>query len=341
MKIYSLAFLWFIPIVSGLLFNPIVIGFPFLFPITDSQQESNKNKPEVANIVFKSTDGGETWQDISKGLPETVIDDYGVGRNVFFADENGLYLTAGKGMYHSKSNSTAPFWTKEIFPHEHNSITPGNTRIFAYNYWGGILQKTTGMSMWLPVFTNFQEERIRSIFETAGGSIFIGSDKGLFKSIDKGATWKLVYAGGLVGKLAESNGVLLATSMNGIIRSADNGENWTLVISEGGVGIAVERIKGGFAAITFNTQSKTRRMRTSYDGGKTWQPIDAGLKAQLSMASIIQVGENLFCGHPTGIFRSADKGKTWKLLLPSIGDKVFSLSVSGNVIYAIPRNEGC
>lgn len=66
------------------------------------------------------------------------------------------------------------------------------------------------------------------------------------------------------------------------------------MISEGGVGIAVERIKGGFAAITFNTASETRRVRTSYDGGKTWQPIDAGLPASLSIASIIEVGDYFF-----------------------------------------------
>ena len=78
------------------------------------------------------------------------------------------------------------------------------------------------------------------------------------------------------GELVESNGVLMATSSNGIIRSTDDGETWALVISEGGVGIDIEPINGGFAAITYNTQSNTRRVRTSYDGGKTWQPIDAG-----------------------------------------------------------------
>ena len=142
-------------------------------------------------------------------------------------------------------------------------------------------------------------------------------------------------------KLVESNGVLMATSQNGIIRSTDDGENWDCVLNEGGVGIAIESIEGGFAAITYNTQSETRRVRTSYDGGKTWQPIDAGLTAQLSITSIIQVGEYFFCGHPEGIFRSSDKGKTWKLLRPSIENKVFNLFVSGNVIYAIPRSGGC
>ena len=112
-------------------------------------------------------------------------------------------------------------------------------------------------------------------------------------------------------------------------------------------------------------------MRTSYDGGKTWQPINAGLTAQAFIVpldkplsqvnppdsvwhpintglpeqafitSIVQVGKDFFCGHPTGIFRSSDKGKTWKLLLPSIENKVFNLYGSGKVIYAIPRNRGC
>jgi photosystem II stability/assembly factor-like uncharacterized protein len=142
-------------------------------------------------------------------------------------------------------------------------------------------------------------------------------------------------------KLVESNGVLMATSQQGVIRSTDDGENWDLVISEGGVGISVEVIKGGFAAITYNTETETRRIRTSYDSGKNWENIDAGLPADASIASLVQAGDYLFCGHPTGIFRSSDMGKTWTLLLASIGNKVFNLFISGNVIYAIPRDSGC
>ncbi|MBA2499571.1 MAG: exo-alpha-sialidase [Chitinophagaceae bacterium] len=319
--------------------------FQFLVPhssqLPGSQQEQKTEKTKTSKIVFKSTDGGQTWQDISEGLPKPVQDDFGVGSEVFFANDNGLYLTAGNGIYQSKPNAKAPFWKKEIFTDEYSSIAPGKAGIFAYNYRGKISQKISGTSVWLPVYTNFQKNMIRTVFETTGGTIFIGTDSGLFKSTDSGKTWKHVHVGGWVMKLVESNGVLIATSMRGIIRSTNGGENWALVINEGGVGIAVENIKGGFAAITFNTRSNTRRVRTSYDGGKTWQPIDAGLPAQPSIASIIQVGENFFCGHPAGIFRSSDKGKTWKLLLPSIENKIFNLSVSGNVIYAIPRNGGC
>lgn len=44
------------------------------------------NKPGLSNIVFKSADGGKTWQDISQDLPET---EQPVN---FFAGGSDLYL---------------------------------------------------------------------------------------------------------------------------------------------------------------------------------------------------------------------------------------------------------
>jgi photosystem II stability/assembly factor-like uncharacterized protein len=327
MKIFSLAFL-------------LLFLYAFLFPFRDSQPKLTNHKPTVTNIVFRSADGGQTWQDISEGLPANVREE-DIQRDGLFANGNGFYLRTGNGLYHSQRNSFFSFWTKEVFPGQQSSIAPGRNGILAYNDEGRILQKTNGTGIWSAAYPNFHERNILTVFETAAGSIFIGCDKGLFRSTNSGKTWKQVQAGGWAMKLVESNGILLATSQRGIIRSADGGENWEAVINEGGVGIAVESIQGGFAAITFNTKSNTRRVRISYDGGKTWQAIDAGLPASLLTASIVQVGENFFCGHPNGIFRSSDKGKTWKLIRPAVKDKVFNLFVSGNVIYAVPRNGGC
>ncbi|GGN12944.1 hypothetical protein GCM10010967_56220 [Dyadobacter beijingensis] len=293
----------------------------------------------AANLIFKSADGGQTWQDISEGLPVNLPED-GIPRDGFLANDNGIYLRTGDAMYYSKPNSTAPFWEKESSPGNLGNILPGKTGMLAFNYGGGFSQKLNGTGLWLPAYTDFPGKSIRTIFET-GDITFIGCDRGLFKSDDGGKNWKRVYDEGWVMKLVASNGVLVATSQRGIIRSTDGGENWDNVISEGGVGIAIERINGGFAAITCNTETETRRVRTSYDGGKTWQAIDAGLPPSLYTASITEVGKYLFCGHPAGIYRSSDKGKTWQLLLPAIPDKVFNLSVSGNVIYAIPRGGGC
>ncbi len=308
--------------------------FPATSPKPDNSAGSNNSKSAVANIVFKSTDGGQTWQDISDGLPENMEE------NASFANESGLYLHAGNWIFHSQPNATGPFWRKEIFPDQHSSLAPGKNGVYAYNFWEGqFLKRKNATSIWWPMYTNFQEKKVRTVFESDGGTIFIGTDNGLFKSTKNGQAWNQVHSGAM--NLVESNGVLMATSQEGIIRSTDGGENWELVISEGGVGISIEVIKDGFAAITYNSVLESRRVRTSYDNGKTWQPIDANLPPSLLTSSIVQSGDYLLCGHPNGIYKSADRGKTWELILPSINEKVFNLSVSGDVIYAMPRQGGC
>jgi BNR/Asp-box repeat len=323
-----------------------------------------KEAREKTNIVFKSTDGGQTWQDISKGLPENLRKD-SIQGNSFFANDKGLFLKVGNELYQSTPNAAAPFWTKEIFQDsqprslgEDSSITSGNG-IVAYKYWAVNVKKTDGTSIWSPVFDTFQIPVVRSAFETAGGAIFIGTQKGFFKTSNNGETWKYVYSGSLVGHMAELDGVLLAINWRRIIRSTDNGENWALVSSDTSVAWDVKPIKGGFAAMTSTSASNPRGIRTSYDGGKTWQPNNAGNKVVIDsiwrtwndrpvvkafQASIIQVGENFVGVHRQGIFSSSGKEKTWKLVLPAVENKVFNLFVSGNVIYviyAIPGKGGC
>ncbi|MES1218394.1 MAG: exo-alpha-sialidase [Bacteroidota bacterium] len=325
------------------------------FASLPGSEPAKKDAPGSAKIVFKSTDGGQTWQDISKGLPENLQEDDIKGNN-FYANDKGLFLKVGTGLYHSTPNATAPFWTKESLPDEHSSIAQGKSKTSANDSWSVQLKKTDGTSAWSPIFENLQHPRIGTVFQTAEGAIFMGTEKGFLKTVDKGKSWKLVHTGALVGHLAEMNGVLLGISDRGIIRSTDNGENWAVVMSEG-VAWDVKMINGGFAAITSGSESGARTLKTSFDGGKTWQPIEASLQdkvvidsigrtwndrpgMQTFMNSIIQVGENFFS--PTnGIFRSSDKGQTWKLLLPSVEGKFFNLFTSGNVIYAIRRKGGC
>ncbi len=187
----------------------------------------------------------------------------------------------------------------------------------------------------------------------------------VLKSIDGGQTWQAISSGlpaifsaEKSENIVESEGVLIATGQKGIRRSTDNGAHWEWVVSEGGVGIAVERIKGGFAAISYNTATKSRRIRISLDKGKTWHAIDKGFRPSLFISSIKQMGSYLIIGHPDGIFRSSDMGKTWNRVhsgidknefrfLPAWNStskepgKVFRIHASGNVLYAVERSAGC
>jgi len=184
----------------------------------------------------------------------------------------------------------------------------------------------------------------------------------VLKSTDGGQTWQdssenLAEIENPVN-VVESEGVLIATGSKGIKRSTDNGEHWQWVISEGGVGIAVERIKGGFAAITYNTKIESRRIRISLDKGKTWQAIDEGLRPSPFISSIKQMGKYFICSNTEGIFRSSDMGKTWEKVHPGVDKNdfmflstlnmprsepknVFKIYVSGNVLYAVVVSAGC
>jgi photosystem II stability/assembly factor-like uncharacterized protein len=306
----------------------------------------------ATNIIFQSKDGGQTWQDISQSLPDNEQPEG------FFAGESDLYLLINNEMYRSPSNLNTPVWEKETgLDPRSNSIVFNRSGVMAYNYEGQVYQKMSPAG-WMPVYTTFKKQTLRIVFETSDGAVFLGRENGLYKSGDRGQSWKQVQNGGWVMDIVEADGVLIATGQGGIMRSTDNGEHWESVINEGGVGIAVERIDGGFAAISYNTTLKARRIHISLDRGKTWQAIDAGLLPSASISSIKQIGKYLICGHPDGIFRSADMGKTWSIVHSSVdnafkltvnrntapfGDnrKVFKLYVSGYVVYAVARDSGC
>ncbi|MFD1143599.1 WD40/YVTN/BNR-like repeat-containing protein [Larkinella insperata] len=361
-------------------FTPAILLVVVLLNSFVLTEKAAKKKPvkegksaEIANIIFKSTDGGQTWQDISNGLPEKLQRE-GVSRDGFFASDRGLYIRAGNGVYHREPNSTPSIWTKEVFPGHQRNIAPGKNGLFAYDFKGQFLQKINGTSMWSPVYTDFQEQAVRlnktidyyytnykvkfvrTIFETSSGTVFIVSSNSLFRSTDKGKTWKQVHVGGGAMNLVESNGVLLATYRAGIVRSTDDGQNWERVLSEAGAGIAVERIDVGFAAIVNNPITQTNSLHISRDRGKTWTAVGEDLQpfwsifflknvglpqSSPAILSIKQLGNYLLCGRTDGLFRSSDLGKTWQqLVLPTTENYGFNLSVWGNVIYIIP-NKGC
>lgn len=292
-------------------------------------------KSNVAkNVVFQSVDSGKTWQDISTGLPANLEN------SGLFVNSSGLHFYSEKEMYHRNTTVIAPSWKKEYAVNKLGNVSVCKSGMYAVTYGGKISKFDSQTNTWSPIFTNFGRSTLRTIFETQKNTFLIGTDGGLFRSTDNGKNWKNVLEGWVI-KAVESKGVLVATSQTGIVRSTDDGATWQNVINEGGVGIDVAILKGGFAAISYNTDSKTRRVRTSYDAGKTWQAIDARIPPHDLTANILEVDNNLFIGHPIGIYKSSDKGKSWTLISPSIDNKVFNLYVSEKAIYAVPRAGGC
>lgn len=328
--------------------------------VTTSQDIAAAN----ANFLLQSTDGGETWQDISAGLP---VQEQPEG---FFASASEVYVHLKTGIYRSTSNSETPVWEKQNIPDLENrssgdwsstQIALNPSGVVAYNGDGELYQKTSAAETWLPIYNNFKQHGLRTVFETADGMLLLGYEHGLYKSSDRGSNWKLVQKGPAY-HIVESEGVLMATRGTGIMRSTDKGEHWEGIISEGRVGHGVDRIDGGFIVVSDGNLNKSRRVRISLDGGDTWKDIGATLPPSLSISSIAQAGQYLICGHPDGIFRSSDMGKTWMRVYAGAEQpaeanifikasysterirasrKIFTIYKSGSTLYAVAKVAGC
>ncbi len=314
--------------------------------------ELEKNQPTASNIIYKSEDGGQTWQDVSAGLPVNLS----VGR--VFSDGNAITLTTAHALYSSNTTLAAPNWEKEIFAEiEISDIFGSKSGPYISSYNNGFYKTIPGTNVLMPLHNALKDKTIRTILEARDGALFVGCESGLFKSMDDGKNWKQVLANMGINSLAESEGVLISGTHDGLLRSTDGGEHWDKVLTEDFGAWKTQNIEGGLIVITdggsWKDGARSNRLRISTDQGKTWQRIDGNLSlppfmhnmaddmpANLRINDIVQVGKHLFCCTNAGIFRSADLGKNWELVRLSSEKEVFELAGSGQVIFAI-QVAGC
>jgi len=330
------------------------IGFQ---SITGGQQCLEKTSSTATGIIFQSTDGGETWQDVSTGLPADLP------VMSIFAGGGEVFLGAETGFYRSSAGSGAPTWRKELFLNERTTnIFPGRAGLYVSNYGSGFFQEIIpGSGMWKPVYANLEDKTVHTLLETTDGAVFVGCDSGIFKSADGGKTWKQVFDGGMILNIVAEGDVLISGGSQGVLRSNNGGETWDYVLNENILAKKTALLKDHFVTIlgtkdpsVVSPEGITGRLRISGDGGKTWQrmepallpladayDMDKSLSQVRDLYDIIQVGEYLFCSFDTGVFRSGDMGKSWEPVLPATGKGPFNLAVSGKVIYAMVASGGC
>ena len=314
---------------------------------TSCQQAPEKAPPSAANVIFQSSDGGQTWQDISAGLPEKS-EPGGVS-----TDRGEVFVNYDSKLYRSNSGAATPAWQQDFLLEERiGGISPGKTGAYVGVYLSGFYQNIPRTGIWKPVYATLKDNTVRSILETQDGNIFIGSDKGIFKSADGGKTWKQVYEGDMVLSLTAVDGTLIGAG-DGVLRSTDGGEHWEVALKSDGVVlkttlienrlVAMNRIKRGEGPwqTAANRDGMMTTLSSSVDGGKTWQRLDENLPPVRDIYDIEKAGDHLFCSCDTGVYRSSDWGKTWELVLPSDGEKPLQLAVSGKVVYVVKTFSGC
>lgn len=310
----------------------------------DSVQKVMENtRPSASHVIFQSVDDGKTWQDIGAGLPKDVES----GKLFIRGDQ--LILNTSYGLYYSES-PVSPIWQREMFPDKRiEEIFPGHTTMYGYTQGVGFFTEIQGSGIWLAVGNTLEGRAVRTLVEAPDGSVLVGSDTGIYKSTDGCKSWKQVFKGYMVSSIISADKFLFAGGMQGLLRSADGGEHWDLIHPQDGRVLQIGSIGGGITAVFTDVSpfkdahkaSMENSLLFSNDGGESWQPLDVNLPSSQIVYSVVETMDDLYCSLDSGIYRSADAGRSWQLVRATKDKERFDLVTSGNAVYAIRRFNGC
>jgi photosystem II stability/assembly factor-like uncharacterized protein len=271
-----------------------------------SGEANPRNSVSFGDGVYKSTDGGKTWQHIglknteriSRVLVHPLNSDVAwvgaLGHAFGTNEDRGVFMTTDGGKT----------WTKTLYIDAEHGVADMDVDSSNPN----ILYA----AMWK--------------FERKPWTFVSGSEKGgVYKSIDGGRTWSKLTNGlpklqGRIGvKVAPSNPSIvyvITESKDGILyRSNDRGENFQLVTKQTNI------VGRGFYYTDLRVDPTNENrlfalstdLHTSIDGGKTWRTIAARTHSDHHAMWIDpQNPRRLWEGQDGGICVSYDTGETWE-----------------------------
>ena len=261
--------------VSALAFSPIFTQVRTVFAAT------------LAG-VFRSTDGGRSWTNLSHGLGSPFVDAIAVSPDF---DQDQTVFAGGREGGVSRSTDGGQTW--EPLP-----------------FWSARPPAITALA----VSRTFRQD----------GIVYAGAEDGLvYRTATRGRSWSEAGAG-LAGApvlalaLAPRGAVdytLFAVTPDGLFRSDDYGASWTATGPLPAVGQAI-RVSNGFEMDqTIFVGTEENGVLRSTDAGATWTPINSGLTDLcvngLAMSSEYVIDAIVFAAAADGVYRSDDGGDTW------------------------------
>ena len=279
--------------------------------------------------VMKTTDGGATWTFLGQGL-DGLLNAYDSMRlavdptapNVVYVSSN----SAGSPPYTFRSADGGATWSE----------TPGGYPVAVdrrgVTYAGGLRSLDHGAT-WQPMATPPRET---VDYLALDGTLWAATySSGVFRSNDRGATWK-ASSDGLHATTVTSVAVdpdqprviYAATTEIGVRKTLSSGERWRPA-NAGLPILSVIRVTNSFVAVD-SRQPRTvyyagnQKLARSDDGGDTWTVLEAagaidpfGLLVDAA-GSVYLTGSYLLDGN-CRMARSDDRGQTFHCLPPFTG----------------------
>jgi photosystem II stability/assembly factor-like uncharacterized protein len=286
--------------------------------------------------IFRTTDGGETWQALPTASALGPDGKPGGLKNVeslAINPENADIMFAGTWFLPYRSTDGGQTWEvvkkgmiedSDVFDIDIDAKNPKHMLASACS---GMYESFDGASNWTKIQgVPSSSRRTRAIMQhpTVGSLYFAGTTEGFWRSEDSGKTWMLVTS-----KMVEVNAievhpqrpeeVYLSTNNYGILISRDAGKTFQAA-NEGyssrfALFITPDLEKPNrFYASTKNTARGGGFFFISDDGGKTWNTAMRNMSNLVEAKSLLQDSGNpdiIYLGTNNGIYRSVDRGLSW------------------------------
>jgi photosystem II stability/assembly factor-like uncharacterized protein len=198
--------------------------------------------------LFKSTNGGESWNAINSGLGDYDILDLAIDpvtpTTIYAAV--AFHTLAGGGVFKSMDGGNSWSAARKGLPNYVSKLaidplTP--TTLYAVTFSEGVYKSTNGGESWRAANKGLSAENpalVLAIDPAMPGTLYLGTySGGVFKSTDSGGNWSAVNTGidlnteyeNAVDKLvivpATPSTVFAVTRYRGVFKSTDGGQDWT------------------------------------------------------------------------------------------------------------------
>ncbi len=284
-----------------------LLGLAYMETIEVAVNDSNHIFVGGPGIVVRSTDNGDTWEDIS---PVNGI--YYV-RTIEFDSSGVIYVggTFDGGLFRSEDNGATwtTLMTDEVFSISINS----ENEVFAATG-TGVYMSVNGID-WV-LLDDAPPVTVHCLLADNDDTLFAGC-YGVYRSFDDGINWEK-SSDGMVSTIvwsmdATQSGVLFAVT-DSLWRSDDDGENWENV-SDGFFGTDMQsKVVAGPNGVEYvvTNQGFEGRLYQSLDDGDTWQLLFA-YSSSFSDVKINSQGDIFVATDYSGLWRSTDGGANFMM----------------------------
>jgi photosystem II stability/assembly factor-like uncharacterized protein len=259
--------------------------------------------------VYKSNNGGTTWDAINIGRPETrviaLVVDPATPETVYSAGDGGVFRSTDSGASWTPASAGLPGPPSMVYPLLVSGLaiapSAGNVLFASIPYFGapdgeaGVYKSIDSGSLWSKTNTPDSSSPagvLLAIDPRTPNTLYAGTSERIFKSIDGGDSWTAASTGLVDANVASlvidsSTPATLYAVLNigsprcfAVFKSRDGAESWTALE------IDLSTLCGGYGAPPVSVRieppdtvyvvSSTDVAFKSRDGGSSWNALNAG-----------------------------------------------------------------